>query len=82
MVFSQKALPRVKLICSRLGVDVAGEIDLKPEHLIEKTCLVTVTIEEYEGDEGKVKKRNSVPFSGYELASGADEDDDEENMPF
>ena len=83
LVFSEKALPRVKLICSRLGVDMSGELDLQPHHLLEKTCLITVTIEDYEDEEGNTKKCNRVPFAGYEFADDdGGEDDGEENTPF
>ena len=81
--FTPKAMPRVKLICSRMRVDVSGEVDLRPEHLIDKQVLVTVTIEEYEAEEGNTKRRNRVPFAGYDFAdSEGDEDDGEDNVPF
>lgn len=95
MVFSEAALKRVKLICSRLGLDVSGEIDLTPSLIKGRTCYVTVDIEEYEDQEGNLKKRNVVPFAGYEradqtapstpptkAAQGAQEDDSEEDLPF
>ena len=80
LFFSPKALPRVKLICSRLGVDVAGELDLRPEHLIDKSCRVKVIVAEYQNEEGNTKLRNKVPYAGYESANG--EDDSEDNVPF
>lgn len=87
MVFSAAALKRVKLICSRLGLDVSGEVELTPEMLLNKSCILTVTTEAYEDSEGKTKKRNVVPFAGYERAdSGAAEapvsQEDESEMPF
>jgi len=85
LVFSAKALKRAKLICSRLGIDVSGEVDLTPELLLNKVCILTVTTEEYEDSEGKTKKRNVVPFAGYERAEGReaeDSDDSEEALPF
>ena len=94
MVFSQAALPRAKLICSRLGLDVSGELDLIPSAITDRTCNVTVDIEEYEDHEGNLKRRNVVPFAGYErtdqaVASsppsdgeGAIEDDAEDDLPF
>jgi len=71
MVFSQAAMKRVKLICSRLGLDVTGELDLTPETLIGRTAWVEAQIEEYEDSQGKKKKRNVVPFAGYEHADKA-----------
>jgi len=71
MVFSQAAMKRVKLICSRLGLDVTGELDLTPETLIGRTAWVDAQIEEYEDSQGKKKRRNVVPFAGYEHADKA-----------
>ena len=65
MVFSDRALARVKLICAALGIDVSGSVDLVPAMLLGKECNVTVEIQEYEDSTGKLKQRNSVPFAGY-----------------
>ncbi len=82
MVFSEAALKRVKLICSRMGLDVSGETELTPESLKGRSCLITVGIEDYGDDEGKIKTRNVVPFAGYDSLEADDEDADEENVPF
>ena len=90
MVFSEKALKRAKLICSRLGLDVSGEVDLTPDLLKGRAALVTVETDESVNDEGKSKRRNVVPFAGYErVESGASapvatggEDASEESLPF
>jgi len=66
LVFSEAAMKRVKLICSRLGLDVSGEIELTPSMLEGKVCYLTVETEDYEDQEGKTKSRNVVPFAGYE----------------
>ena len=71
MVFSEAALKRAKLICSRLGLDVSGELDLTPSVITNRTCNVSVNIEEYKDQEGNVKSRNVVPFAGYERADQA-----------
>ena len=95
MVFSDAALKRVKLICSRLGLDVSRELDLTPSLIKGRSCYVTVETEEYEDYEGNTKQRNVVPFAGYDRADGAPataasksdntgsvEDDSEEDLPF
>ena len=95
MVFSDAAMKRVKLICSRLGLDVSGEIELTPALIRGKNCYVTVETEDYEDHEGTTKRRNVVTFAGYERAVGAPaageqapeeagsvEDDSEEDLPF
>lgn len=95
MVFSEAALKRVKLICSRLGLNVSGALDLTSASIKGRSCYVTVETEEYEDQEGNTKRRNVVPFAGYERAddvptappppaanAGGAEDDSEEDLPF
>lgn len=86
LVFSEAAMKRVKLICSRLGLDVSSEIEITPELLEGRKCYVSVLTEEYEDNEGNNKKRNVVPFAGYERAQDTGENgvenDSEENLPF
>ena len=88
MVFSEAALKRVKLICSRLGIDVSGEVELTPSMLEGATCIIRTEIEEYEDNEGRTKRRNVVPFAGYERADNAvsasapASDLSEEKLPF
>lgn len=68
LVFSDAALKRVKLICSRLGLDVSQEMDLTPELIRGRAVTLTVEVEPYEDAEGRTKQRNVVPFAGYEKA--------------
>jgi len=86
LVFSEAAMKRVKLICSRLGVDTSGEIELTPEMLKNRECLISVLTEEYEDSEGNPKKRNVVPFAGYERVKAAETEkqggESEERLPF
>jgi len=89
IVFSEAAMKRAKLICSRLGLDVSGELELTPDKLQGRSCVLTLATEEYEDSEGRTKKRNVVPFAGYErLEAGTSEktwpqdDDGEEKLPF
>jgi hypothetical protein len=77
LVFSEGAMGRVKLICSRLGVNVTGEVDLTPKLLLNRRCIIEVYTEEYEvtdeeTGETKTKRRNAIPFAGFEKY----EDDD------
>jgi hypothetical protein len=93
LFFSAKALKRVKFVCSRLGLDVSaqGEFDLQPDHILDRVAYVTVEIEEYEDDHGVTKKRNKVPFAGYERVeegrqeshgTAVSEDAGEQRLPF
>ena len=81
MVFSQAALKRVKHIYGSLGLDTAGEVDLTPDRIKGRSCRVTVDIEEYEDQEGRMKTRNVVPFAGYEPVD-VDTDADTDETPF
>ena len=92
MVFSEKAMPRVKLICSRMGLDVSGAINLTPDLLMGRVVIIEVTTEEYTDEQDVTKKRNVVLFAGYERAeagagegeeeSGGSSDEGESDMPF
>ena len=87
LVFSEAAMKRVKLICSRLGIDTSGETELTPETLKDRKCYISVITEEYEDNEGNPKKRNVVPFAGYERIKGDSEpekpgESSEEKLPF
>ena len=76
LVFSDAALKRVKLICSRLGLDVSGELDLTPGLITGRRCYVSVEIEEYTDQDGDSRSRNVVPFAGYGRFDDSNQDDD------
>ena len=81
LVFSPAAMKRVKLACSRLGLDTTGELDLTPKMLRGRTAVVTVQIEDFVDDEGRERQRNRIPFDGYESVEserrpGDDDEDD------
>ena len=91
LVFSEAAMKRAKLICSRLGLDVSGELDITPKLLEGRKCVVSVVTEEYEDVEGNTKRRNIIPFAGYDRISDAGspdaspkkkDDSNEEHLPF
>lgn len=73
LVFSQKALSRVKLVCGVCGVDTSGAVDLDPSMLLDKRALVSTYQEEYTDGQGRQKVANRIPFEGYAYvpASGA-----------
>lgn len=80
LVFSKAAMGRVKLICSRLGLDTSQEIDVMPKLLLERKCYLMVEIQDYINDKGQNRKRNVIPFSGYEIYEDADVDQDESDI--
>lgn len=77
LVFSAKAMSRVKLVCQCCEIDVSGELDLQPPLLLEKRFMVTTFQEEYEDDKGQTKIQNRIPFDGYGIVPG-----DSESTPF
>ena len=68
--FGEATLPRVKLLCDALGLDVTGEVDLEPEMLTGREAIVTVDIQSYTDRDGKEKKSNKVGFAGYSNVAG------------
>jgi hypothetical protein len=70
LVFSQKALPRVKLVCFSCGLDVVGQVDLQPEMLLNRRAMVVTYQEEYQDDRGQAKVANRIPFDGYSVVPG------------
>lgn len=74
LVFSAKAMPRVKHVCAACGLDVSGEIDLEPPVLLGKRARVTTYVEEYVDDHGTAKARNRIPWDGYAAAAANGDD--------
>jgi hypothetical protein len=74
LVFSPKAMPRVKLVCEACGLDTTGVVDLTPAMLLDKLARVTTYIEEYTDDHGVTKARNRVPFDGYSRIEAVGDD--------
>ena len=66
LVFTEKAMPRIKLVCNRLGIDTSGPMNLSSWMLEGRLAEVTVFIESYQRDDGEERKRNTVPYRGYE----------------
>ncbi len=74
LVFSPKAMPRVKLVCEACGLAVAGVVDLTPAMLLDKPARVTTFVEEYTDDHGATKARNRIPFDGYSRIDAVSDD--------
>ena len=75
LVFSEGALPRVKLVAKRVaGLDVdSGPIDFEPDHLVGKRAMIEVEINEYTDDNGKLKRNNKPTFGGYDYFDEGDD---------
>lgn len=74
LVFSAKAMPRVKLVCESCGLDVSGALDLEPALLLQKRARIATYVEEYVDDHGTTKARNRIPWHGYSAATEGDAD--------
>jgi len=87
MVFSDKALPRLKLICSRLGIEADTEVNLTGKSLLGRKVYLDIVEKTYKSKDGTEKLGNSVLFDGYREVDSKDnvgttlkeEDDD---LPF
>lgn len=82
VVFAEgKAMSRMKLVTTRLGIAKDFKGNLRPDMLMGRRANVTVETEEYDG-----KERNKVTFDGYEKieGNGAAEkpSDDYDSIPF
>lgn len=66
LVFSERALPRVKQVLAVLGFDVSGLLELQPNDLVGTSARVQLVIEDREDPlTGTHKKRLRVPYAGY-----------------
>lgn len=74
LVFSAKAMPRVKLVCESCGLVTSGSVDLEPSMLLDKRALVSVYVEEYVDDHNNDKARNRIPYDGYNSVAVSDAD--------
>jgi len=65
LFFTERALPRVKLVLKALGIEPTGSIEVTPELLRGRKCIVDVIIESYTKSDGSEGRSNAVPFAGY-----------------
>lgn len=65
MVFSKNAMPRVKYICSELGIETKGSAELEPIAIYKRKCWLTTIVEDFADAMGATKKVNRIPWNGY-----------------
>jgi len=84
IVFSQRAQERLQMFCRALGLPTKGEIDLQPEMVEGKSCVVVVETEDYEDNEGLTRTGNKVAFECYLPVARPDqtEAEDASDLPF
>jgi hypothetical protein len=65
LVFTEKALPRVKIFAKACMLDVTKEIDMQPAAVLGKMVMVSVFETSYENASGEKIPTNKVHFAGY-----------------
>ena len=71
LVFSDRAMPRARLLFESLGVDVSKEIDMDPGLIEGRSCSVTTDIGEFNS-----RPCITVPFDGFGPPMGTAVDSD------
>jgi hypothetical protein len=66
--FSSRALPRLKLIAARFGLDVGSDREVSPRDFIGREIDVEVRSRRFELD-GEEREENFVPYGGYRKAA-------------
>ena len=67
LVFSERGLPRVKYVLSRLGFDTTGRVSLEPNDIQGRHIEARLIAELWEDPvSGKSITRLTVPYEGYE----------------
>ena len=83
--FTEKSLPRLKLIASRLlDIKPLGKINITEDMFTNQTCIITVIQEDYVDKEGNSKRKNAIPFSGYanDTEDGDTQENSDDDLPF
>ncbi len=78
LVFSERALPRVRRVFAALGLPTEGRVRVEPKDLEGRRAFVDVRPAEYRNELNEVIRRNEVPYSGYRAVP----DNPGEGMPF
>ena len=66
LVWSERGMPRVKLVLEALGWDVSGVVELESEELEGREALVEIVEEEGQDAMGRRRLANSVSWGGYQ----------------
>lgn len=65
LIFSERALPRVRRVFAALGLPAEGRVRVETKDLEGRRAFVDVRPAEYKNALGEVIRRNEVPYSGY-----------------
>ena len=77
-VDNEVGLSRLKLLCEVVGYDVSNDIDIKPQHLINKSLQIDLYVKDENG-----YKSNKITFDGFRSSKNIDTElIDEDSIPF
>lgn len=69
LVFSDRGMPRVRLVLSALGIPCNGRVEIEPADLVGRTAMVAIRPQESDDPvSGHRVRRNEVPYDGYRPA--------------
>lgn len=82
IAFTERALPRVKLLMKALGFSVGGTLQVDSQDIVGRMAWVTVRLEDYGDPATQVHRQvTKVPYAGYESA-GEGGGNDPDQVPF
>ena len=65
LYFTEKAMPRVKLLLKALGISTEESIEVTPALLVGHKCLVDVYVDSFTRNDGSEAQSNAIPYVGY-----------------
>ena len=82
LFFTAASLPRLKIVISRLGLDVSKPLNVTIDLLTGKQAWITLEPHSYRNNEGNEVKTNKITYGGFDLIGegavdnpGAEDDD-------
>ena len=74
LIWSERALPRVKQVLARMGFDTTGRLDIEAQDVVDRQVRVQLQTEEREDPvSGRRVARLRVPYMGYERVEEPEE---------
>jgi hypothetical protein len=72
----------LKLFLEAVGIATDSEVEVTPDLVEGKRCLVDVVVDTYTKSDGSEGRKNSVPFRGYHPIDAGGKEEDESIIPF
>ena len=74
LVFSTRGRARARIVFAALGMPSNGRVQVEPNDLEGRQCLVQIRPAEYASPSGETIRRNEVPYDGYRSVPEPDDD--------